>query len=73
MRSKIFTAMGYIILVGMITAGPFGIAIGVFISALVGVVYGLKKSDKQVVVWSCVALAIDIMCAVAFAIGLSNM
>ena len=46
--------------------GLFGIVAGVFLSAILGIVYGAVKRNKRFLRWSVIALTIDIICIILF-------
>ena len=57
MRNNILITMALLILIGLAVQGLFGVAAGILVSAVIGIVYG---------VWSVVALIIDLICIIAF-------
>ena len=58
--------MALLILVGLAVQGIFGIAAGILISAIIGIVYGVVKKKKLFIKWSVIALVIDLVCIIAF-------
>lgn len=59
-RSKILTAMGIIMLVGIVILGYFGFPIGILLCAITGLCYGIYKKDWLFFRWSAVAFILDI-------------
>ena len=43
-----------------------GVAIGILLASIVGMIYGYGKKDKQFVKWSVIAFVIDVLCALLF-------
>lgn len=72
MEGKVKTAMAVLVIIGMIGQGIFGIAIGIFISAVIGVIFGIMKKNKLFVKWSVIALVIDTACIITFIVLLMN-
>lgn len=66
MRNNILITMALLILVGLAVQGLFGVAAGILVSAVIGVVYGAVTKKKLFVKWSVVALIIDLVCILAF-------
>lgn len=66
MRNNILITMALLILVGLAVQGIFGIAAGILISAIIGIVYGVVKKKKLFIKWSVIALVIDLVCIIAF-------
>lgn len=62
MKNNILVTMAILILVGLAVQGIFGVAAGILISAVIGIIYGAVKKDKQFVKWSVTALVIDLIC-----------
>ncbi len=58
--------MGILVLLGIAIQGLFGIVAGVFLSAILGIVYGAVKRNKRFLRWSVIALTIDIICIILF-------
>lgn len=56
MRSKILTAMGFIMLIGFMTTGVFVFPGGITLCAIIGLCYGYRKNDKPFIKWSAAAL-----------------
>ena len=52
MRNNILITMALLILVGLAVQGIFGIAAGILISAIIGIVYGVVKKKKLFIKWS---------------------
>lgn len=50
--------MGILVLLGIAIQGLFGIVAGVFLSAILGIVYGAVKKNKRFLRWSVIALTI---------------
>lgn len=71
MRERVLSGMSLIMLLAVITLGPFGIPVGVLVSAIVGLIYGIRKGDKLVVKWSYVALVADMVGILVFYVCLS--
>lgn len=72
MEGKVKIAMAVLVIIGMIVQGIFGIAIGIFISAVIGVIFGIMKKNKLFVKWSMIALVIDTVCIITFIVLLMN-
>lgn len=72
MKPTILQIMAFIIIIGIIVQGIFGIAISIIISAIIGIVYGIIKKNRPFILWSSIALAIDVICIVAFILLLMN-
>lgn len=66
MRNNILITMALLILVGLAVQGIFGIAAGILVSAVIGIIYGVAKKKKLFIKWSVVALVIDLVCIIAF-------
>ena len=66
MRNNILITKALLILVGLAVQGIFGIAAGILISAIIGIVYGVVKKKKLFIKWSVIALVIDLVCIIAF-------
>ncbi|ADY36628.1 hypothetical protein Bacsa_2072 [Phocaeicola salanitronis DSM 18170] len=58
--------MALLILVGLAVQGLLGIAAGILVSAVIGIVYGAVTKKKLFIKWSVVALVIDLVCIIAF-------
>jgi len=58
--------MALLILVGLAVQGIFGVAAGILVSAVIGIIYGVVKKKKLFIKWSVVALVIDLVCIIAF-------
>ena len=56
--------MGILVLLGIAIQGVFGIIAGVLLSAILGIIYGAVKKNKQFLRWSVIALTIDILCII---------
>lgn len=72
MQPTILQIMAFIIIIGIIVQGIFGIAISIIISAIIGIVYGIIKKNRPYILWSSIALAIDVICIIAFILLLMN-
>lgn len=72
MKPTILQIMAFIIIIGIITQGIFGIAISIFISAIIGIVYGIIKENRPFILWSSIAFTIDVICIIAFILLLMN-
>lgn len=66
MKNNILITMGILVLLGVAVQGLFGIVAGVFLSAILGIIYGAVKKNKQFLRWSVIALTIDIICIILF-------
>ena len=44
MRNNILITMALLILIGLAVQGLFGVAAGILVSAVIGIVYGVKRS-----------------------------
>ena len=66
MKNNILITMGILVLLGVAVQGLFGIVAGVFLSAILGIIYGAVKNNKQFLRWSAIALTIDIICIILF-------
>ncbi len=73
MKNNILITMGLLILVGLAVQGLFGVAAGILVSAIIGIVYGVVKKKKLFIKWSVVALIIDLICIIAFYLRLIQM
>lgn len=73
MRNNILITMALLILVGLAVQGLFGVAAGILVSAIIGIVYGVVKKKKLFIKWSVVALIIDLICIIAFYLRLIQM
>lgn len=58
--------MALLILVGLAVQGLLGIAAGILVSAVIGIVYGAVTKKKLFIKWSVVALVIDLVSIIAF-------
>lgn len=66
MKNNILITMALLILTGLAVQGLFGVAAGILVSAVIGIVYGVVKKKKLFIKWSVVALVIDLVCIIAF-------
>lgn len=66
MRNNILITIALLILVGLAVQGIFGVAAGILVSAVIGIIYGVVKKKKLFIKWSVVALVIDLVCIIAF-------
>lgn len=66
MRNNILITMALLILIGLAVQGLFGVAAGILVSAVIGIVYGGVTKKKLFIKWSVVALIIDLICIIAF-------
>lgn len=66
MRNNILITMALLILIGLAMQGLFGVAAGILVSAVIGIVYGVVTKKKLFIKWSVVALIIDLICIIAF-------
>lgn len=66
MKNNILITMGILVLLGVAIQGLFGIVAGVFLSAILGIVYGAVKRNKRFLRWPVIALTIDIICIILF-------
>ena len=66
MKNNILITMGILVLLGIAVQGLFGIVAGVFLSAILGIIYGAVKKNNQFLRWSVIALTIDIICIILF-------
>jgi hypothetical protein len=66
MKNNILITMGLLIVVGLAVADIAGVAIGILLASIVGMIYGCGKKDKQFVKWSVIAFVIDVLCALLF-------
>lgn len=64
MKNNILITMGILVLLGIAIQGVFGIITGVLLSAILGIIYGAVKKNKQFLRWSVIALTIDILCII---------
>ena len=62
MKRNILVTMGILILTGFAVQGFVGAIGGLFLTTLVGIVYGTLKKDKKLVKWSAAALMITLLC-----------
>lgn len=66
MKNNILITMGILVLLSIAMLGAFGIITGVLLSAILGIIYGAVKKNKQFLRWSVIALTIDILCIIIF-------
>lgn len=66
MKNNILITMGILVLLGIAIQGVFGIITGILLSAILGIIYGAVKKNKQFLRWSVIALTIDILCIIVF-------
>lgn len=64
--------MAILILVGLAVQGIFGVAAGILVSSIIGIIYGTVKKNRQFVKWSVTALVIDLISIVLFYVGLAG-
>ena len=64
MGTKILIVIGVIMLVTFLLFGFFAFSIGIPISSIIGLIYGIKNNDTLFTKWSVVALVIGIACIV---------
>lgn len=69
MRNSLLTIAGLICLAGFALQGVFGLAAGIWISAIGGIVYGSLKRDKLVLRYALLALVIYLAGITAFYIA----
>lgn len=69
MKNNILITMGILILVGLAFQGIFGVAAGIMVASIIGIVYGIIKKNKQFVGWCSAALIIDLICIILFFLG----
>lgn len=62
MKRNILVTMGILILIGFAIQGFVGAIGGIFLTTIIGIVYGTVKRDKRLVKWSAAALMITIFC-----------
>lgn len=62
MKRNILITMGILVLIGFAVQGFVGAIGGIFLTTIVGIVYGTVKRDKKLVKWSAAALMITIFC-----------
>lgn len=62
MKRNILVTMGILVLIGFAVQGFVGAIGGIFLTTVVGIVYGTVKRDKKLVKWSAAALMITIFC-----------
>lgn len=62
MKRNILVTMGILVLIGFAVQGFVGAIGGIFLTTVVGIVYGTVKRDKKLVKWSAAALMIAIFC-----------
>ncbi|MDD3039801.1 hypothetical protein [Bacteroides sp.] len=72
-RSRILTIMGIIMLAGIATLGFFGFPIGILISSIVGLCFGLYKKEKLFIQWCSIAFILDVAFIIYFCIQLQHM
>lgn len=65
MKRNILVTMGILILTGFAIQGFVGAIGGIFLTTIIGIVYGTVKRDKRLVKWSAAALMITIFCIMA--------
>lgn len=64
MKNNILITMGILVLLGIALQGVFGIITGVLLAAILGIIYGAVKKNKQFLRWSVIALTINILCII---------
>lgn len=70
MKNSLLTITGLICLAGFALQGVFGLAAGILISAIGGIVYGSLKREKLVLRYALLALLIALTGITAFYIAL---
>ena len=65
MKRNILITMGILVLIVFAVQGFVGAIGGIFLTTIVGIVYGTVKRDKKLVKWSAAALMITIFCIMA--------
>lgn len=60
-------------LIGIMTLGFFGIPIGLFACALLGLWYGIRQKDKLFIKYSLVVLILDVAFMICFYMQLQQM
>ena len=73
MKNNILITMAILILVGLAVQGMLGVAAGILVSAIIGIIYGAAKKDKQFIRWSVTALVIDLICVLLIYVGMGNL
>lgn len=72
MKNNILITMGILILAGLAFQGIFGVAGGILVASIIGIVYGVTKKNKQFVGWCSAALVIDLISIILLFLGLSH-
>lgn len=70
MRNRVVTMISLVVLAGFVLQGVFGLAAGVLIGAIGGIIYGFFKKDYLFLRWSIVAFIIDVAGVIAFYLAL---
>ena len=73
MKNNILITMAILILVGLAVQGMLGVAAGILVSAIIGIIYGAAKKDKQFIRWSVTALVFDLICVLLIYVGMGNL
>lgn len=73
MKKGVLIAMGIILLVCFMLFGFFAFPVGISLCSIIGLVYGVKTKDKQLVKWSLVALVIGVALIVYTLLVINNM
>lgn len=73
MRNKVLTIQEFILLVGFMIQGIFGIIGGILLSAIIGLCYGFFKRDRVFVKYSAITLILVILGIILFCFCLQSM
>ena len=72
-RTRILSLIGTIMLVSIIFLGFFAIPVGITLSSLVGLIYGIRTKDQKFRKWSIIFLVIGLLCCIYFFMNLQSM
>lgn len=72
MKTKLIYLTGFLILIGIILNGIFGIAFALLLAGIIGIVTGIYKKDKTIWKPSVIIFIVDVICIITFIILLHN-
>lgn len=72
-RTRILSLIGTIMLISIIFLGFFAIPVGITLSSLVGLIYGIRTKDQKFRKWSTIFLVIGLLCCVYLFMNIHSM
>ncbi|WP_455498804.1 hypothetical protein [Coprobacter sp.] len=72
MKAKLTYLTGFLVLIGIILNGIFGIAFALLLSGIIGITTGIYKKDKTIWQPFAIIFIINILCIITFTTLLHN-